>query len=141
MSHLSLLKSLGFRRVGAWHHERGGLDFAIEAEVRTTRQSLYAFVAGTQVLYIGKAKGPFAGRMSGYRRPGATQPTNTRINPLITEMARTKKAVSIYHFGSTEEVKFRGILLNVAAALEDTLIERISPKWNVHGRGKSLTRR
>ena len=74
--------------------------------------------------------------MCGYRRPGASQPTNTRIKPLILEMISANKELSIYHFECTKEVKFRGIRLNLAAALEDELIARISPMWNVHGRTK-----
>ena len=134
MNHLSLLQSLGFRLVGAWKIGAKGLDFAIETEVRSTTKSLYAFVVGTEDLYIGKATGRFAGRLSGYRRPAGTQQTNIRIHPLI---AGAKEEISIYHFQPTEEVHFRGIILNLSAALEDALIERISPKWNMNGKEKT----
>jgi hypothetical protein len=141
MSHLSLLISLGFRRVGEWHDRTGALDFAIPTEVRAVEKSLYAFVVGSQVLYLGKAKGPFVGRMNLYRRPGSSQSTNKRINPLIAKFVCDKKTVAIYHFEPTEEVAFKGIRLNIAAGLEDPLIECISPTWNMHGIGKRPTHR
>ncbi|MDP3245165.1 MAG: hypothetical protein Q8M83_05935, partial [bacterium] len=136
MNQLAFIKSVGFRCVGKWHVGDAGLDFAIEREVRSAKKSLYAFVADAQVLYVGKASGTFAGRMSGYRRPGSSQRTNIRINPLIAEMIRTEKQISIYHLQPTEEIRFRSILLNIAAALEEPLIELISPRWNLNGRKK-----
>lgn len=140
MDHLALIKFLGFRQVGVWRHiGESGLDFTLEAEVKNARRSLYAFVSDTEVLYIGKATGPFSGRLSGYRRPGASQRTNIRVNPLLADMVRERET-SIYHFQPTEEVRFRGIILNLAAGLEDTLIESISPKWNMNGRKKKPAR-
>jgi hypothetical protein len=138
MDHLSLIKSLGFRRVGAWRVDEDGLGFEIEVEVRGMRRSLYAFVSGEEVLYIGKSLGPFSQRLSGYRRPGATQRTNIRINPLLADLVRTERDISIYHFLPVEEVRFKGVLLNLAAGLEDTLIESISPKWNMNGRNRGI---
>ncbi len=134
MDYLALIKSVGFRPVGTWHFGDAGLDFVIEDEVRSKRSSLYAFVDGSEVLYLGKSTGRFASRLCGYRRPATSQPTNTRINPLILELVRTKKVVSIYHFEPTGRVEFRGVTLNVAAGLEDPLIAQICPKWNMVGK-------
>jgi hypothetical protein len=135
MAPLKLIKFLGFRCVGKWHTKENVLDFDIEPAVRNKKWSLYAFVVGSKVLYIGKSTGPFIRRMSGYRRPGKSQPTNSRISPKILEMLQSKKKVSIYHFES-KELDFMGIPLNLAAALEDTLIARVSLEWNINGTTK-----
>jgi hypothetical protein len=134
MKHVALLKSVGFRRVGSWHVGDTGLDFAIKAEVRNRRWSLYAFVCGSEVLYVGKSTGPFASRLYGYRRPAKSQPTNSRVHPLIIALVQTKKVLSIYHFERAGQLEFKGVALNLAAALEDPLIARICPKWNMNGR-------
>jgi hypothetical protein len=139
MNHLDLIKSVGFRCVGKWHIGDSGLDYDIEREVKIAKRSLYAFVHDSEVLYIGKTVGVFSGRMSGYRRPGTSQRTNLRVNPLLLDLLRTKNKISIYHFQPTEELRFKTILLNVAAGLEDALIEIISPPWNMNGRKKKLT--
>lgn len=140
MNHLDLIISVGFRCVGRWHVGDSGLDFSIESEARNAKKSLYAFVQDSEVLYIGKVAGAFVRRMNGYRRPGTTQRTNLRVNPLLVQFVGTKKEVSIYHFQPPEEVRFRNIPLNIAAGLEDPLIETISPQWNMHGRKKDISR-
>ena len=134
MNPLALIKSVGFRRVGTWHGRDDGLDFAIDAEVRGKRWSLYAFVDGSEVLYLGKSTGPFASRLCGYRRPAKSQQTNVRVNPLILALVRAKKTIAIYHFESAGLLQFNGVTLNLAAALEDPLIAQICPKWNMNGR-------
>lgn len=136
MSHLEFIKHLGFRPVGVWHIGEMGLDFTIESASKNKKQSLYAFVSGDEILYLGKSTGLFVGRLRGYRRPGSSQPTNTRINPQLFQMIQSKKEILIYHFECTEELRFRGVPLNVAAALEDELIARISPQWNKVGKKK-----
>lgn len=141
MGHFSLIESLGFRCVGKWRISDKGLDFDIAREVRSAKRSLYAFVENSEVLYVGKASGAFVGRLNGYRRPGTSQRTNLRVNPLLAELVLSNKEVLIYHFQSGEEVCFRNVLLNVAAGLEDPLIEIISPPWNMNGRKKSLAKR
>jgi len=55
------------------------------------------------------------------------------IRPLILGLVRAYKKLSIYHFEADREVKYRGVALNVAAALEDPPIAMIGPKWNVQG--------
>ena len=139
MNHLELISRLGFRHVGKWHMGENGLDFEIEDAVKNKRQSLYAFVVDNEILYLGKSTGHFSGRMRGYRRPGVSQPTNKRINPQLRDLIQSKKEVLIYHFECVEELKFRDVLLNVAAALEDTLIAQISPQWNMVGRKKNFS--
>jgi hypothetical protein len=134
MSHLELINHLGFRHVGKWRIGENGPDFEIEDLIKNKRQSLYAFVVGNEILYLGESTGLFSGRMRSYRRPGKSQSTNTRINPLIVEMIQSEKDISIYHFECVEEFKFRVISLNVASALEDTLIAQISPRWNMIGK-------
>ena len=134
MKPLALIRSVGFRRVGTWYAGDAGLDFAIEAEVKNKRWSLYAFVDGSEVLYLGKSTGPFHSRLCGYRRPAKSQPTNSRVNPRILELVHAKRVVSIFHFESAGQLQFKGITLNLAAALEDPLIAQVCPKWNMNGR-------
>ena len=134
---LDLIKHLGFHHVGNWHIDETGLNFILKEVVKNKEQSLYAFVSGTEVLYLGKSTGVFIKRIRGYKRPGISQPTNNRINPKLSQMIQSKKDISIYHFECVEKFMFRDIPLNIAAALEDALIAKISPQWNIVGKKKA----
>ena len=137
MNDLDYLNHLGFSHVGAWRAGVKGLDYSVFPKFKAIgekRWVLYAFTSGGVVLYIGKATIPFNQRMSGYRRPGVSQKTNIRNNALIAELIRGEQAVEIYVFEGEKKLDYRGTSLNLAAGLEDPLIAKIRPKWNMSGK-------
>lgn len=52
--HLQLLLELGFRKHGAWVATDTGIAYSLDVPFPPYDEALYAFVGGTQVLYVGK---------------------------------------------------------------------------------------
>jgi hypothetical protein len=104
---------------------------------------LYAFVIDNNyVQYIGKTTTPLQNRLSGYVKPGISQQTNKRVNKMIIECLRNGKTISVYTFRGSDIINYRGVNVNLAAGLEDNLINRVAifnnannltRLWNVHG--------
>jgi hypothetical protein len=65
--------------------------------------------------------------------PVASQLTNISNHAKLTEWLNQGNSVEIMALVVTEIVLFRGIPINLAAGLEDTLIARIQPPWNKQG--------
>jgi hypothetical protein len=75
-------------------------------------------------------------RLAGYQRPGKTQFTNIRSNGKILDLLSQQKSVEIYVLVDTGLLSYGGFHVNLAAGLEDSLIEALRPPWNLTGRTK-----
>lgn len=129
---LEQLKRVGFRRIGEWKLDADVLSCAIDDPLPGSRV-LYAFVEGQQVLYIGKSVRTLQKRLQGYARPGHSQRTNLRANALIRETLGSERRVEVYAFVDPAEMTYAGMPVNLAAGLEDGLIDSIRPPWNKTG--------
>ncbi len=121
---------LGFEEVGEWVFERGALQFSL-TQCGHERDLLYAFVVCGEVKYIGKSSRTLEQRLNGYRQPGPTQRTNLRIRPVIEEQLRQGMRVQILALVQREEILYRSVPLSLAGGLEDALIARFNPPWNI----------
>lgn len=126
---LQFLIDLGFEEVGSWILTDNLLTCRLikhgsECEI------LYAFVLQGEVLYIGKSVQTLKSRLYGYEKPGPTQRTNIASNEKLRTILAKVPSVQIFTLVVREPVLFRGVPLNVAAGLEDSLIKRLKPKWN-----------
>ncbi len=128
-----MLLDLGFEPAGHWKLEDGSLRCALHAFADTSRV-LYAFMLGDEVMYIGKSTMTLRKRMYGYERPGTSQRTNVRNNSYIHEKLEGKQQIEVFVFPPLEKQMYRGYTINVAAGLEDSVIERFQPKWNISGK-------
>ena len=133
MDDLSKILDLGFVRIGSWQLEGENLVFKLHSN-RNKTNFLYAFVAGNEVLYIGKSTQSVYRRLMGYKNPGPTQETNFRNNRNIIGIISQGSIVEIYMFEEEKDYTYKGYKLNLAAGLEDTVISELSPKWNLHAR-------
>lgn len=91
---------------------------------------LYAFVSGDVVKYVGKTTQSLKQRMQGYRRPGPTQLTNRRVHEEIQELLVADQPVEIYILASEHPLQYGEFRINIAAGLEDDIIEKLKPPWN-----------
>ncbi|MFA8020643.1 GIY-YIG nuclease family protein [Bremerella cremea] len=91
---------------------------------------MYAFVCDGEIMYIGKTVQKLKTRMAGYAKPGAGQSTNIRNHHLIRELLSEDKAVEILVLPDSGLMHYGQFHLNLAAGLEDSLIEVIGPLWN-----------
>ncbi|GGE52044.1 hypothetical protein GCM10007276_31400 [Agaricicola taiwanensis] len=140
------LQNIGFVDAGKWvsdgdriayqfHTSRAGpakVSFAIP-------NALYAFVQGDQVRYIGKTTRSLRKRFATYCRPGISQSTNIRCNAKIKQALSAGEDVHIFVFTPISQLRYGEFEINLAAGLEDALIERFDPPWNGHVRGKPVT--
>ena len=141
-SQLDRLVHLGFQRVGDWKLVENptpatiSLDLTVSIE---TPNFLYAFVTDGEVVYIGKSVKSIRQRLLGYERPGKSQRTNIRNNKRVLDLLSNKSKVDIYVFADSGLHNYGGFHMNLAAGLEDSLIDRLKPKWNIQGaKGKSI---
>ena len=128
------LLHIGFRVVGQWHQEDAKPKYSLHSE-SDSRKILYAFVAGTEILYIGKTTQPMKKRMYSYQNPGPTQYTNIKGNKLISEILLSGGGVEIFALPDNGLLHFGDFHINLAAGLEDSLISKLKPKWNGCGLG------
>ncbi|WP_205408949.1 GIY-YIG nuclease family protein [Acidiphilium sp. JA12-A1] len=142
------LLNLGFRDVGMWGPGKGvgSIDYHLDSPNAHTdglilreRNSLYAFVHKDEVKYIGKTARTIRERFAGYRNPGQRQQTNLRCNRNIQEMLDQGDAVRIFVFNPISFLRYGDFEINLAAGLEDALIEAFDPPWNGREQGRTIT--
>lgn len=128
------LLDIGFKHAGVWSLGDDALELEFVAHEHCSNV-LYALVSNEEVLYIGKTVKPLKQRMYGYRKPSATQSTNLKNNANITKLLESGEEVLLYAFPDNGLLSYGGFVVNLAAGLEDSLINGIKPKWNGVGVG------
>lgn len=136
-SSVQRLVEIGFIRVGEWKLEAGNSDLTLSCalgdEFGYKANVLYAFVVSDEVLYIGKSVRTLRKRLDGVLNPGKSQKTNYRNNSNLLDLLADGKTVEIYEFADNNLFSFGGFHLNLAAGLEDSLINSLRPPWNLTG--------
>jgi hypothetical protein len=127
------LIDIGFRPVGPWTAENGGIRPAL-TDLSDAENVLYAFVSNGEVLYVGKTTQTLKARMYGYQNPGPTQSTKINGNRLIAEMLKSGNPVQILVLPDNGLLHFGIFHLNLAAGLEDSIVATVKPKWNQTGK-------
>jgi hypothetical protein len=139
---------LGFKDIAVWVRsgDDDGIDYHVDgpnAEAHRSllneRNSLYAFVQGNQVSYIGKTTQTIRQRLAGYRTPHRQRSTNWRCNGKIREMLASGEVIRILVFTPIPDLRYGEFGINLAAGLEDSLIAAFSPPWNGRERGRAIT--
>jgi len=123
------LLNFGFEKVGEWVIRNDSIQCVLTQHGHE-KNILYAFVAEEEVKYIGKSTLTLRERMNGYQQPRPIQRTNIKNNARIKVLLRQKIPVHILVFVHDLEMTYQGILINLAAGLEDNLIARVNPPWN-----------
>lgn len=126
---MNRLLDIGFQVVGRWTRNDSGLEFELLKEL-PHNNTLYAFVANGEVMYVGKTTKTLHARLRSYRRPSDSQRTNVRNNALIAELLGKDTVVEILALPDPGHFRFGSFRLNLAAGLEDSIIEQLDPPWN-----------
>jgi hypothetical protein len=82
-------------------------------------------------MYIGKSTRTLNERMNQYKNPGPTQTTNIRNKQKIKEALVKGKSVEIYAFVDNGLFSYGEFKINLSAGLEDSIIKKIKPEWNI----------
>lgn len=123
------LVNIGFRKVGEWKMLGESISPNI-FDLANAANILYAFISDGEVLYVGKTTQELQKRLYGYQKPGPSQKTNIKVNPLLRELLVQGKSADIYAFPDDGLWHVGDFHLNLAAGLEDSIISVLKPKWN-----------
>jgi hypothetical protein len=126
---MNRLLEIGFVPAGHWLLDEDKLKYELTRH-STQKNILYAFVCDGQVKYVGKTIRALATRMSGYKTPGKTQTTNINNHRRIKELLSLGVAVEILALPDSGLLHYGQFHLNLAAALEDSIIQAVDPEWN-----------
>lgn len=120
----------GFMEVGCWElNSARDLTHKIELP---TMAGVYAFAIDGVVQYVGLASKSLRQRLGFYRRPGASQTTNVRLNEVIRGHIEAGTIVQIMTAEPPNQ-SWNGLTMKGAEGLEAGLIEEFDLPWNVRG--------
>ena len=126
---MNRLLEIGFEPAGHWLLKGDELVLELSRHA-SQRNILYAFVSDGEVKYVGKTTQSLHARMGGYKNARFRQTTNVRNNARIKALLQTGAAVDILAFPDNGLFHYGQFHMNLAAALEDSLISLIAPPWN-----------
>ena len=130
------LEEIGFEEIGCWELKGDGINYVIDPDKNPLTEvgnALYSFVCGNEVKYIGKTTRGISKRFVGYVKPGDSQSTNIKCNRKIRELlsnGNNHTKVQIWVYTPTIPLQISGFYINLAAGLEDSLIDKFKPEWN-----------
>lgn len=129
-SALQRLEEIGFRKCGQWSKVDTGKIKLSLTECAESANVLYAFISAGEVLYIGKTTQQLKKRLYGYQNPRSTQTTNMRGNKAISDALHNERLIDVFALPDHGLLQFGGFHLNLAAGLEDSLVNDLRPPWN-----------
>ena len=143
---IEILYAVGFRSAAKWTVSEGRLSYEFHQETEqqlrplfNVSNALYSFCAEDEVLYIGKTTQSLKRRMAGYCKPGSSQATNLRCHTKIRQFLAGGRDIAILAFTPLNQLQYAGFQINLAAGLEDSLIQGFDPPWNGERNGHVIT--
>lgn len=124
------LIAAGFTEVGCW--ELNSARDLVHQVTLPTEAGVYAFAIDGIVQYVGLASKSLRQRLGFYRKPGASQRTNLRLNEIIRGHLGSGTVVQIL-IGHPPDHDWKGLRIKGAEGLEAGLIEEFDLPWNVRG--------
>lgn len=131
---LNRLTRIGFALAGKWLLAKGGLELALHDASARKSPILYAFAVDGALVYVGKTTLTLRERMQRYKTPPRSREsggsTNIKNNRNIAAALVDGHVVEIYVLHVQRQERHGEFLVNLAAGLEDNLIEELNPPWN-----------
>jgi len=129
------LLAIGLEDAARWRINGKKLKHAGDSKANWQRLTsipncLYAFCCGDGVLYIGKTTKTLSKRFVGYCDPGNGRATNWKCHQKIRALLQEGKSVRILVLPSHSHLSWGGFEINLAAGLEDALVNAFKPPWN-----------
>lgn len=138
------LERLGFLNIAEWILNEAKLqavgdDADVWKALTKEERALYAFCHDSKVLYIGKTTRSIKKRFMGYCSPGEGKSTNKKCHKEIWRLLGLRKSVRILVFPDTAKLQWDGFRINLAAGLEDALVDHFRPPLNGNGGEEFVT--
>ena len=130
---MNRLLDIGFIPVGHWTLNSNAIKSNLISHHLTTN-ILYSFISNGEIKYVGKTTTQLSQRMYGYQNPGPSQRTNIRVNASIKKLLSNDQPVDIFILTDNGLLSYGSFRINLAAGLEDTLISKLNPEWNLAGK-------
>jgi hypothetical protein len=129
------LVEAGFAEVGGWelNSER---DLVHRVDL-PKQAGVYAFSINGIVHYVGLASKSLRQRLGFYRKPGASQRTNIRLNEIIRDHIARGTIVQIL-IAHPPDREWNGFIIRGAEGLEAGLIGEFDLPWNVRGSAQRI---
>ncbi|NVJ64746.1 MAG: GIY-YIG nuclease family protein [Flavobacteriaceae bacterium] len=132
---LDKLIEVCFKKVGDWSLVGHSLRLTLASE-ENSQNVLYCLVVDENPMYIGKTVQPLKKRMYGYLRPGPSQSTNIKNNAHLTNALLNGSKAELFVLPDNGLLHLGAFHLNLAAGLEDSIVRKLCPEWNLVGKGK-----
>jgi hypothetical protein len=127
---LERLLLIGFQKVGDWMLGADrALTFSLDRHAPYPH-TLYAFINDGTVMYVGKTDRRLRTRLEGYVRPSENQSGNRRNQANIRTVLLNGGTVEIYALPEAAPHHIGPFHLNLAAGLEDSIVDVLDPLWN-----------
>jgi hypothetical protein len=128
------LLSLNFKNIGFWRVSNNFLEYQITSEFEYEIEipnSLYIFYNDKEdkIMYVGKTTQTLKKRLYQYTR-GNGKSTNQKINKNIQKIIEKSNSISIWVLNDNLPFSWGPYNINLAAGLEDSIIEIENPIWN-----------
>lgn len=123
------LIDIGFEQVGKWYLKDDKIAFDVTSSEKTN--ILYAYIIDSEVMYVGKSSRSLKARLTNYKNPELSQRTNMRVNSYIKDNLIEGKSVLIYEYSQDSNITIGEFKVDISAGLEDSIIQKINPKWNI----------
>lgn len=124
------LAAAGFKEIGCWELS-DARDLAHSIDL-PKQAGVYAFAVDDIVQYVGLASRSLHQRLNFYRKPGASQPTNIRLNEIIKGHIDQGTTVRIL-VAHPPDQEWNGFKVKGAEGLEAGLIAEFDLPWNMRG--------
>lgn len=124
------LLDCGFEEVGCWElNDARDLSHSIDLP---TKGGVYAFAIDGVVQYVGLASKSLRQRLGFYRKPGASQRTNVRLNEIIRGHIAKGTVVQILT-AHPPDYDWNGFKISGPEGLEAGIIAEFDLPWNMRG--------
>jgi|GEM_PF-568980 hypothetical protein len=126
---LERLLEIGFEIAGEWLLD--GDEPQVELQrYGSAANVLYAFASDEELLYIGRSGRSLQLRMDGYQQGGPAKSMRERNRERIIAMLMIDQAVDLYAMPDPGNLHYGSFKVNLAAGLQHSLIEALTPVWN-----------
>lgn len=132
MDKIEELKSFGFEEAGYWSLLETGIPSYnwlpnVERQYHYKENVLYLFVDSSEsrILYIGQTTTALRSRFNEHVN-------NAKLKEFLVSNSENK--VKIFVMGDLESIAYHGIEMNPLFSLEEALIKKFDPEWNIRGK-------